>query len=69
MKIYRIYTEDTEYVPSDVIDVDGYIDEMYDEYKVVETTIKYVDSYGKLSDYIDNCGIREDLYYEEIEVE
>lgn len=69
MKIYRIYTEETECIPSDVIDVDGYIDETYDDYEVVQTTIKYVDSYEKLSDFIDNCGIGEDLAYEEIEVE
>ena len=69
MKIYRIYTEDTEYVPSDVIDEDGYIDEMYDDYEVTETTIKYVDSFEKLKRFIDNCGIGEDLAYEEIEVE
>lgn len=69
MKIYRIYKEETECIPSDVIDEYGYIDDRYDDYEVVETTIKYVDSFDKLSDFIDNCGIKEDIYYEEIEVE
>jgi hypothetical protein len=69
MKIYRIYKEETECIPSDVYDEDGYIDERYDEYEVVQTTIKYVDSFEKVSDFIDNCGIKEDIYYEEIEVE
>ena len=69
MKIYRIYTEETECIPSDVIDEDGYIDERYDSYETHQTTIKYVDSYEKLEKFIDNCGIIEDVYYEEIEVE
>ena len=69
MKIYRIYKEETELILNDTFDEDGYIDERYDEYKVTQTTIKYVDSFEKLSNFIDNCGIKEDIYYEEIEVE
>lgn len=69
MKIYRIYTEETEYIPSDVVDEDGYTDDRFDSYETTQTTIKYVDSYEKLSNFIDNCDIREDVYYEEIEVE
>lgn len=69
MRIYRIYKEEIKYISSDVYDEDGYVDDRYDDYEVVETTIKYVDSYEKVSDFIDNCGIKEDVYYEEIEVE
>ena len=69
MKIYRIYKEETECIPSDVYDEDGYREDRFDYYEVVQTTIKYVDSFEKLSDYIDNCGIKEDIYYEEIEVD
>lgn len=69
MKIYRIYKEETELILNDTFDEDGYVDDRYDDYEVVQTTIKYVDSYEKLSNFIDNCGIREDIYYEEIEVE
>jgi hypothetical protein len=69
MKIYRIYKEETECIPSDVYDEDGYREDRFDSYEVVQTTIKYVDSFEKLSKFIDNCGIKEDIYYEEIEVE
>jgi hypothetical protein len=69
MKIYRIYKEETECIPSDVYDEDGYREDRFDSYEVVQTTIKYVDSFEKLSNFIDNCGIKEDIYYEEIEVE
>jgi hypothetical protein len=69
MKIYRIYKEETEYIPSDTYDEDGYREDRFDYYEVVQTTIKYVDSFEKVSDFIDNCGIKEDIYYEEIEVE
>ena len=69
MRIYRIYKKEINYISSDVYDEDGYVDDSYDDYEVVQTTIKYVDSYEKLSNFIDNCGIKEDIYYEEIEVE
>ena len=57
MKIYRIYTEETELILNDTWDEE------------TQTTIKYVDSFEKVYDFIDNCHIREDVYYEEIEVE
>lgn len=69
MRIYRIYKEEINYISSDVYDEDGYADDSYDDYEVTETTIKYVDSFEKLKRFIDNCGIGEDLAYEEIEVE
>lgn len=69
MKIYRIYKEETELILNDTWDEDGYRDDRFDYYETTQTTIKYVDSFEKLSDYIDNCGIKEDIYYEEIEVE
>ena len=69
MKIYRIYKEETELILNDTWDEDGYREDRFDSYETTQTTIKYVDSYGKLSNFIDNCDIREDVYYEEIEVE
>ena len=69
MKIYRIYKEETELILNDTWDEDGYREDGFDSYETTQTTIKYVDSYDKLSEFIDNCHIREDIYYEEIEVE
>ena len=69
MKIYRIYKEETELILNDTWDEDGYREDRFDSYETTQTTIKYVDSYEKLSNFIDNCDIREDVYYEEIEVE
>ena len=69
MKIYRIYKEETELILNDTWDEDGYREDRFDYYEATQTTIKYVDSYEKVSDFIDNCGIKEDIYYEEIEVE
>ena len=69
MKIYRIYKEETELILNDTWDEDGYREDRFDSYETTQTTIKYVDSYEKLSNFIDNCDIKEDIYYEEIEVE
>ena len=69
MKIYRIYKEETEFILNDTWDEDGYREDRFDYYETTQTTIKYVDSFEKVSDFIDNCGIKEDIYYEEIEVE
>ena len=69
MKIYRIYKEETELILNDTWDEDGYREDRFDSYETTQTTIKYVDSYEKLEQFIDNCDIREDVYYEEIEVE
>ena len=69
MKIYRIYKEETELILNDTWDEDGYREDRFDSYETTQTTIKYVDSYEKLSNFIDTCDIREDVYYEEIEVE
>ena len=69
MKIYRIYKEETELILNDTYDEDGYREDRFDSYETTQTTIKYVDSYEKLEQFIDNCDIREDVYYEEIEVE
>ena len=69
MKIYRIYKEETELILNNTYDEDGYREDRFDSYETTQTTIKYVDSYEKLSNFIDNCDIREDVYYEEIEVE
>lgn len=69
MKIYRIYSETTELILDETYDEDGYRNDRFDSYETYQTTIKYVDSFDKVSDFIDNCHIREDVYYEEIEVE
>ena len=69
MKIYRIYKEETELILNDTWDEYEYREDRFDSYETTQTTIKYVDSYEKLEQFIDNCGIREDVYYEEIEVE
>ena len=69
MKIYRIYKEETELILNDTYDEDGYREDRFDSYETTQTTIKYVDSYEKVEQFIDNCHIREDVYYEEIEVE
>lgn len=69
MKIYRIYKEETELILNDTWDEDGYRDDRFDYYETTQTIIKYVDSFEKVSDFIDNCGIKEDIYYEEIEVD
>ena len=69
MKIYRIYTEETELILDETYDEDGYREDRFDYYETTQTTIKYVDSFEKVSDFIDNCHIKEDVYYEEIEVE
>ena len=69
MKIYRIYKEETELILNDTWDEYEYREDRFDSYETIQTTIKYVDSYEKLSNFIDNCGIKEDIYYEEIEVE
>ena len=69
MKIYRIYKEETELILNDTWDEYEYREDRFDSYETAQTTIKYVDSYAKLSNFIDNCGIKEDVYYEEIEVE
>ena len=69
MKIYRIYKEETELILNDTYDEDGYREDRFDSYETIQITIKYVDSYKKLSNFIDSCGIKEDIYYEEIKVE
>lgn len=47
MKIYRIYHIEDEYVPSDYIDEDGYIDDYYDDWIYHDITDKYVDCIEK----------------------
>ena len=64
-----MYKEETELIFNDTYDEDGYREDKFDSYETTQTTIKYVDSFEKVSDFIDNCHIREDVYYKEIEVE
>ena len=41
MKIYRLYYIEQEYVPSDYVDEDGYIDDYYDDYVDRDITLGY----------------------------
>ena len=67
MKIYKKYIKKKlTYLNDNGVKM---ILEIIDLILSTNSTIKYVDSFEKLSDFIDNCGIKEDIYYEEIEVE
>lgn len=41
MKIYRLYYLEQEYIPSDYVDEDGYIDDYYDNYVDHDITLGY----------------------------
>lgn len=41
MKIYRLYYLEQEYISSDYVDEDGYIDDYYDNYVDHEMTLGY----------------------------
>ena len=82
MKIYRLYYIDSEYVPSDVYDEDGYIDDYYDEWIDRDITLGYFANKQAINKWIDehendyeNVVVAdeklcydEDLQFEEIEV-
>ena len=82
MKIYRLYYIDSEYVPSDVYDEDGYIDNYYDEWIDHDITLGYFankqainkwideheDGYGNVVVADEKLCYDEDLQFEEIEV-
>ena len=82
MKIYRLYYIGSEYVPSNVYDEDGYIDDYYDKWIDRDITLGYFankqainkwideheDDYGNVVDANEKLCYDEDLQFEEIEV-
>lgn len=81
MKIYKLYYLYQEYIPSDYVDEDGYIDDYYDNYVDHDITLGYFANKQAINRWIDehtkNGGIfiddklvcyDEDLQFEEIEV-
>ena len=82
MKIYRLYYIDSEYVPSDVYDEDGYIDDYYDKWIDHDITLghfankqainkwidEHEDDYGNVVVADEKLCYDEELQFEEIEV-
>ena len=82
MKIYRLYYLEQEYIPSDYVDEDGYIDDYYDDYVDHDITLGYFANTKTMNKWIDeheddyrNVVVTdeklcydEDLHFEEIEV-
>ena len=82
MKIYRLYYLEQEYIPSDYVDEDGYIDDYYDNYVDHDITLGYFANTKAMNKWIDeheddyrNVVVTdeklcydEDLQFEEIEV-
>ena len=82
MKIYRLYYLEQEYIPSDYVDEDGYIDDYYDDYVDHDITLGYFANTKAMNKWIDeheddyrNVVVTdeklcydEDLQFEEIEV-
>lgn len=82
MKIYRLYYLYQEYIPSDCVDEDGYIDDYYDNYVDHDITLGYFANTKAINKWIneheDDDGnvvvaneklcYDEDLQFEEIEV-
>ena len=82
MKIYRLYYLEQEYIPSDYVDEDGYIDDYYDDYVDHDITLGYFANTKAINKWIDeheddhgNVVIAdeklcydEDLQFEKIEV-
>lgn len=78
MKIYRLYYIEQEYIPSDYIDEDGYIDDYYDSWIDHDITLGYFANAKAMNKWIDEhedgygnvekLCYDEDLQFEEIEV-
>lgn len=81
MKIYRLYYLYQEYIPSNYVDEDGYIDDYYDDYIDHDITLgyfantkimnKWIDKHANYGDIFINDKFvcyDEDLQVEEIEV-
>ena len=54
MKIYRLYYIGSEYVPSDVYDEDGYIDDYYDKWIDHDITLGYFANKQAINKWIDD---------------
>ena len=81
MKIYRLYYLEQEYIPSDYVDEDGYVDDYYDSYVDHDITLGYFANTKAINKWIDEhedgygnvvangkVCYDEDLQFEEIEV-
>ena len=53
MKIYRLYYLEQEYIPSDYVDEDGYIDDYYDNYVDHDITLGYFANTKAMNKWID----------------
>ena len=53
MKIYRLYYLEQEYIPSDYVDEDGYIDDYYDNYIDHDITLGYFANAKAMNKWID----------------
>ena len=53
MKIYRLYYLEQEYIPSDYVDEDGYIDDYYDEWIDHDITLGYFANKQAINKWID----------------
>ena len=53
MKIYRLYCIGSEYVPSNVYDEDGYIDDYYDKWIDRDITLGYFANKQAINKWID----------------
>lgn len=53
MKIYRLYYLEQEYIPSDYVDEDGYIDDYYDDYVDHDITLGYFANTKAMNKWID----------------
>lgn len=53
MKIYRLYYLEQEYIPSDYVDEDGYVDDYYDNYVDHDITLGYFANIKAMSKWID----------------
>ena len=53
MNIYRLYYLEQEYIPSDYVDEDGYIDDYYDNYIDHDITLGYFANKQAINKWID----------------
>ena len=54
MKIYRLYYLEQEYIPSDYVDEDGYIDDYYDKWIDRDITLGYFANKQAINKWIDD---------------
>lgn len=62
MKIYRLYYLEQEYIPSDYVDEDGYIDDYYDSWIDHDITLGYFANKQAINKWIeDHENINEEI--------